>query len=168
MAQGIWQQSDHRPVTAADAHREWTLRATEILSEVAGRYGRSIGYADLAGEVQRRTGIHTDMTPQSWMDDVLREVTDRCTEAGKPALAVLVDDPGRQANQVARAACYEAYGATMPRSSTGARRPSRPRATRTSDETRPRRTNKVVERVRPVCPTCFVELPSTGVCDTCD
>ncbi|MDO5499488.1 MAG: hypothetical protein Q4F67_07390, partial [Propionibacteriaceae bacterium] len=158
MAQGIWQDTDHRPVNATEAHREWTLRATEILVEIAGRYGRSINYGDLAGEVQRRTGIHTDMATETWLDDVLSEVTKRCVEAGKPALTALVDDAGVPANAAARSACYAAYDAKPPRAKGG--RPSRARKPRTHDEPRPRRTTSVQDRKRPVCPTCFVEVPA--------
>ncbi|MBD8077776.1 hypothetical protein [Cellulosimicrobium arenosum] len=41
--------------------------------------------------------------------------------------------------------------------------PSTPRAPRT---TAARRTSEP-ERPAPVCPTCFMTLPATGVCDTC-
>lgn len=167
---GIWQDSDHRPVTPAEADQEWTLRAHEVLVEVAGRWNRSIAYADLAAEVQRRTGIHTDMAIEDWLDDVLTEINSRCVEAGKPKLVALVDLPNTQRDDsAARIACYEAYGARKPREKTAPVRAGG----RTRGETRPkkaptRRTAKPEERVRPMCPTCFVELPATGICDTCD
>lgn len=170
MAQGIWQSIDHSPVTAAEADREWTLRATEILSEVASRYGRSIEYADLGTEVQRRSGILTDKALETWLDDVLREVARRCSEAGKPALNVLVDGDGSRVDPAARVSVYEAYGAKLPKArSPRAARPTRSPSKGAADSgERTKRATKPVERRRPVCPTCFVELPSTGVCDNCD
>lgn len=165
VAQQIWQATDHRPVTAAEAHREWALRAHEVLAEVAGRYGRSIGYSDLGGEVQRRAGILTDMDPDTWLDDVLADVGNRCSESGKPSLTALVDVPyarSRQ-NSDARLACYQAYGAKVPNE----RAPRTP-GTRATRKPAAKRPVKLEDRVRPICPTCFVELPGTGVCDTCD
>jgi hypothetical protein len=44
-----------------------------------------------------------------------------------------------------------------------ARVPGAPRSTTERAERRP----PVVERPRPVCPTCFVEIPPTGVCGIC-
>lgn len=168
MAQGIWQSIDHSPVTAAEADREWTLRATEILVEVASRYGRSIAYADLGAEVQRRSGILTDMALETWLDDVLREVGRRCTEAGQPALNLLVDDSGSRVDPAARVSIYEAYGARMPKARTPrTTKGPRSRGRAADAQERPKRVTKPVERRRPVCPTCFVELPSTGVCDNC-
>lgn len=169
MAQGIWQSIDHSPVTAAEADREWTLRATEILTEVATRYGRSIEYADLGSEIQRRSGILTDMALDTWLDDVLREVARRCTESGKPALSLLVDGADSRVDPAARASIYEAYGAKLPKGRSP--RPARTTRSRSSSADvgeRTKRAAKPVERRRPVCPTCFVELPSTGVCDNCD
>ena len=59
---GIWQETDHRSVNAGEARREWALHAHDVLEEVARRYGRSIAYADLAAEVQRRAAS----TPWFW------------------------------------------------------------------------------------------------------
>lgn len=173
MAQGIWQESDHRPVTAAEATREWTLRAQEVLAEVAGRWGRSIEYADVAAEVQRRSGIRTDMAADTWLDDVLAEVDARCREASKPSLLALVDQPDASLSgeNAARLACYEAYGAKpprAPRASAGRSAGARPRATKAAGTTPTRKSPRREERPRPVCPTCFVELPGTGICDDCD
>lgn len=169
---GIWQETDHRPVTASEATLEWTLRAHEILVEVAGRWNRSIAYDDLAAEVQRRTGIRTDMDAEDWLDDVLKEINTRCVEAGKPKLIALVDMPGVTSREAsaARLSCYEAYGARKPREKAATTRTA---GARTRRETEPRkapakRAVKPQDRVRPLCPRCFVELPSTGICDSCD
>jgi hypothetical protein len=169
VTQGIWQATDHRPVTAQEARREWALVAHDILEEVARRYGRSVAYADLAGEVQRRSGIATNLELSSWLDDIISEVDVRCNESGEPRLIALIDRPGvARTGEVpaARLACYEAYGAKIPtrKASRGAGR------TRSATPAAPptRKRAKVQERVRPICPRCFVELPATGICDNCD
>lgn len=167
--QGIWQATDHRPISAQEAHREWALVAHDILEEVARRYGRSVAYADLAGEVQRRTGIATDLELGNWLDDVLTEVAERCKDSSEPRLVVLVDRPGvAHTSEIpaARLECYEAYGAKIPAKKTS-RGATRSRTT-TSSVAPARKRAKVQERLRPICQRCFVELPSTGICDNCD
>jgi hypothetical protein len=42
-----------------------------------------------------------------------------------------------------------------------------PRAAKATKTAKPRRTPKPEERVK-VCPTCYMALPATGICDTCD
>lgn len=170
MAQGIWQTTDHRPVSATEAQREWALRAHEVLEEVAGRYGRTVAYADLATEVQRRAGIATDLDPADWVDDVLSAVAARCQEAGEPRLIALVERPhATQAHTITadRLACHQAYGAKMPAERT-TRRTTRSRSSSGSSAPAVRKPVKPEDRVRKVCPSCFVELPSTGICDDCD
>jgi hypothetical protein len=41
------------------------------------------------------------------------------------------------------------------------------RTARASTAAKPRRTTKPEERVK-ICPTCFMALPATGICDNCD
>jgi hypothetical protein len=41
------------------------------------------------------------------------------------------------------------------------------RTARASTAAKPRRTPKQEERVK-ICPTCFMALPATGICDNCD
>jgi hypothetical protein len=45
--------------------------------------------------------------------------------------------------------------------------PARSSASRGERRAAPRRTPAVEERPRAVCPTCWVEVPSTGVCGMC-
>jgi hypothetical protein len=169
LTQGIWQLTDHHPVTAQEARREWALVAHDILEEVAKRYGRSVQYSDLAQEMQRRTGIATDLELSTWVDDVLAAVAERCKDSGEPRLITLVDRPGvTHATEVpaARMECYQAYGAKIPATRT-TRRTTRTRSGAAAAAPA-RKPAKAEERVRPICQRCFVELPSTGVCDNCD
>ncbi len=50
-------------------------------------------------------------------------------------------------------------------------RPARPRTTSTTSTTTPSRTPvrrpAVADRPLPICPTCSMALPGTGVCDNC-
>lgn len=168
MTQGIWQTIDHRSITPHEARREWALHAHDVLEEVARRYGRSVTHGDLAAEVQRRSGICTDLDPDAWVDDVLEQVAERCKDSGEPRLIALVDRPGAgQADVVsaARMDCYSAYGAKIPAVKTP-RRTTRARAGATSEPVR--KPVKPEDRIRPICPRCFVEVPATGVCDSCD
>lgn len=48
----------------------------------------------------------------------------------------------------------------------GAARAARAPRTRTAPAA-PRRSNAAPERVAPICPTCSMALPATGVCDYC-
>ncbi|WP_179251273.1 hypothetical protein [Enemella evansiae] len=175
---GIWRELDRTPVTAGEATREWALNAHDILEEIAPRYGRSIAFTDVAHEVQRRSGIRTDLPPASWLPDVLSEVATRCQESGEPRLTEFVDPPGQTPSSVVSAArleAHKAYGAKLPNPDAPARRrTTRAKATtgtRASSGTpRPAkaaRPTPIEERRRPVCPTCFVELPATGICDDC-
>ena len=45
--------------------------------------------------------------------------------------------------------------------------PKPAKAARTTTAAKPRRTPKPEERVK-ICPTCFMALPATGICDNCD
>lgn len=165
-------------MTAGEATREWALHAHDILEEIAPRYGRSIAFADVAHEVQRRSGIRTDLPAASWLPDVLSEVATRCQESGEPRLTEFVDPPGQAPSSIVSAArleAHQAYGAKIPNPDAPARRRT-PRAkasaaaggtrstTRAPKASRP---TPIEERRRPVCPTCFVELPATGICDDC-
>lgn len=167
MTQGIWQATDHRPITAQEARREWALVAHDILEEVARRYGRTVAYADIGGEVQRRSGIATDLEFSNWLDDVLADVSERCNESGEPRLVALIDRPGIaqiSGMPAERLACYEGYGAKIP----AKKAPRKAARSRAATAGSPPKRIKVQERVRPICPQCFVELPATGICDTCD
>lgn len=170
---GIWRELDRTPVTAGEATREWALHAHDILEEIAPRYGRSIAFADVAHEVQRRSGIRTDLPAASWLPDVLSEVATRCQESGEPRLTEFVDPPGQAPSEVvsaARLAAHQAYGAKIPNPDAPARRRTSRSKSATgaaSRTTKPARPTPIEERRRPVCPTCFVELPATGICDDC-
>ncbi|WP_094362528.1 hypothetical protein [Enemella dayhoffiae] len=164
----IWRDLDQTPITAREATREWALMAHDILEEIAPRYGRSIAFDDLAHEVQRRSGIMTDLPTLQWVPDVLTEVGDRCQESGEPRLTELVDAPGNRSTDAvtpARLECHQAYGAKIPDFDAPNRRSSRGARSATTRTPRPKAAEP---RRRPVCPSCFLEVPESGICDNCD
>ena len=144
----------------------------------------SITYADLAkAAVQEASGIRTGSAFRNWIGRVLGSVArhpDRPDEPMLTSLVVHADGtigPG-YAEPVAerdgavpedlelhaaaeRHACYRYFGAEMP-----------------PDGGRPMLTRQVAERhrarastrttPRPICPTCFIQLPASGLCDRCD
>jgi hypothetical protein len=48
-----------------------------------------------------------------------------------------------------------------------AKRASAPRAPRTPSAPKAPRPTPAADRVRPICPDCFVEVPPTGICGSC-
>ena len=66
-----------------------------------------------------------------------------------------------QALTILRRRGFEVSGPTTPK-----RPPAAPRATRTPSASSTRKLAPE-DRPAPVCPTCFVVLPATGVCDEC-
>lgn len=180
----FWRDADRSPVTVQEAVGEWALSAWDVLEAVAARWGRTVEAADLAAEVQRRSGIVTSTPSSSWIGPVLSLVAQRAQESRGPVLTSLVTDGGRayagfrdvlaaqgtpalgaddlaERAADAREATHRAYGAKEParRASGGAR------TARAAKAAKPTRTEPPKPRV---CPTCFLELPATGVCDNCD
>lgn len=90
---------------------------------------------------------------------------------------ITVTNPDAHAAQE-RLDCYRHFGADLPAGGgepgplpTAAPQPRRTPSA--SGSTRPRAVRepaapKKVEKVAAICPTCFMALPASGVCDTCD
>lgn len=122
-------------VGAEHSRATWALAARERLLEVAGVYGDSIGLAELADFVQRRSLVRTTAHPRSWMGEVMARVADGCIERREPLLISLVVDAqgkvgpsyatalatrGEQPDDVdaqaahERLACHQRFGAELP------------------------------------------------------
>ncbi|WP_104107286.1 hypothetical protein [Nocardioides sp. 616] len=78
-----------------------------------------------------------------------------------------------------RLECYRTHGAELPpdggQPALPPQRPATARASRTSSSPRAAKTSPARPAARkpepvaaPVCPRCFMVLPSTGICDNCD
>lgn len=180
----FWRDTDRSAVTVTEAISEWALVAWDVLEAVAARWRRTIDAEALGAEVQRRSGIHTDLPAATWIGPLLSLVTQRAHESHGPAVTSLVagEDGGphecfdealtlagtpgltglarRDAWLDARMACHRAYGAKIP---AGVTELPRPRVRKVVEAAAP-----APERVAPVCPRCFLQLPATGVCDDCE
>lgn len=174
----------------------WALAARHALADTAMEYHGILTVPDLASAVQRRSRIRTKQAPGLWMGDVLYRVAQECHGRGEPLLnslcvsaegfmddwyadtvltvrGVRVTDPEQHAAEE-RLECYRFHGAEMPAGggvpALPPRRTALVRQPRTSSRTssrapRPARPQPPVEKL---CPTCFMALPATGVCDNCD
>lgn len=184
---GFWHEPDGNPTSKALALKEWALAAHEILAGVASSYQAVIRHAELADEVQARSAIRTSQDQRNWINSVLVPVVHMCHRAEEPPLTSLVvrkhdgqvgesydevltvaglrtlDDPLARENHAARARleCYRWAGSAPADGGEPALAP-----VLREKIVRARRTAKVDVPVK-TCPTCFMAIPSTGVCDTC-
>ncbi len=187
---GYWRVADGVtvPVPYAEAVAAWRAAAYPLLVEVAGSYRAVITYGELGRAVQDASGIRTRALLQNWIGRVLGGGVVEAHRRGDPPLTSLVvhADDGmvgegyREVLQVAglpaaagehdrevhaagsRLACYRKYCASLP---AGGGSPAL--APRYQDVVSRRRAAAAAERKAPVCPTCSIELPSAGICDTC-
>lgn len=178
----FWRDADRSPVTVQEAVGEWALAAWDVLETVAARWNRTVAAEDLGAEVQRRSGIATSAPSATWLGPMLSLVAQRAHESRGPALTSLVtgDDgrvyagyrevlalQGRSAFDLdehareARMECHRAYGAKVPAGRTELPRKRTPGGA-------PAAAVKAAPPKPKVCPSCFLELPATGVCDDCD
>lgn len=195
---GFWHETDGTPTSKAIALKEWALAAHEILTHAAGTYHAVVRDDELAEQVQERGGIRSSHLPRTWLGATLTAVAHVCHRAGEPPLTSLVvgaqdgrvgeaydavlaaaalrpiTDEAARENRAAqsRLACYR-WAGSAPADGGGPARPEpvkvgrtrRPAAARPAAT--PRRPAKS-DRPMVTCPRCFMALPSTGLCDTCD
>ncbi|MEH0970495.1 hypothetical protein V6U77_05080 [Micromonospora sp. CPCC 205546] len=183
---GYWRENGDQ-ISAQEAWDIWAEHAYDILVEVARGYHAVITYGELRDRFQAATGIRTTALLQNWIGNVLNRVIREAHRRGDPPLSALVvraDDgmvgPGydevlritgepQPADEIAREehaaqarlACYRHFGAVLP---VGGGVPALAPKLR---ETLKRRRDQAPEPRRPVCPTCFVQLPRNGDCDSC-
>jgi hypothetical protein len=181
---GTCRVADGAAVAMTIAKEEWTAAARSVLEQVARTFHATIQYSDLAEDVQAVTGVRTRTLMHHWIGEVLGGVSHDCRRRGEPLLSslcvdtsgsvgpgygVLIEELGGTLPEdldihaaEERLACYRHFGAEIP---TDGGRPAltpqlaerRRRAARHAEEERP----------RGVCPTCFMPLPSNGVCGNC-
>lgn len=188
MAQsGHWRESDGFVLTQDEAHQIWADEAYRILAGVARTYHAVITYRKLAEEIQKATGVFTSVLFHHWIGDVLRRVVHEAHRRGDPPLTALVvhttdgkvgegykavlevageppveNDLEREYHAAsARLECYRRFCATLP---PGGGVPAlAPRL----QESIVRRRSRAGGAPPRTCPTCFIQLPATGICDTC-
>ncbi len=175
-------------ITREEAEAAWAPEARRILTRVAGTYQALIEYAELAAEVQEASGIRTRRQVRGWIGPVLEQVARLNHENNEPALTSLVvhksdgtvgsgydeavrladgeelTDPHLREKHAAQArlACYEWAGANTPAG--GGRPLLSPRYEQI--HARLRKERRAAEQPT-ICPTCFMAIPPTGVCDNC-
>lgn len=184
---GTYSAVSGEPVEMQDAKVAWVPIARESLLRTAGTYNGFVTYRDLAEELQEKSGIRTTQLVHYWIGKVLGVVASDCHELDEPLLpslcvqqngsvgtgyAAALDATygGEQPEDLDVAAaeerlkCYRHFGATLP--DDGGRPMLTPMlaAARTKKEATARRARKAAEAIRPSCPLCFVQLPSSGVC----
>jgi hypothetical protein len=183
---GYWHESDGTAVTPTEAYRAWAEEAYGILAGVARAYHAGITYGELAEEVQKASGVQTSVPMRRWIGKVLFLVVHRAYERGNPPLTSLVvhstdgkvgdgykavletaghpsveDDLEREHHAAAaRLDCYRYFGATLPRA--GGVPALAPRL-----QDAIARRHPPASEPPPSCPTCHVQLPATGTCDSC-
>lgn len=184
-----WRETDESPVTRHEAEQEWAAAAQVILRRVATSYHGLIRYGELGAEVQAATGIRTRVQVHHWIGTVLGLVLHENRRLGEPAFTALVvrkdnDMVGEGYDEVLRVAglpaaateeerenhaaaarfeCYRYAGAILPKD--GGRPALAPRlGERFARERRARQK----EALPAICPACFMALPASKICDTCD
>ncbi|GAA4525592.1 MULTISPECIES: hypothetical protein [Nonomuraea] len=183
---GYWHVADGTPVTAAKAREIWAREAYPLLVDVARTYRAVITYKELADRIQETSGIRTRALLHNWIGRVLSEVLREAHRRGDPPLTALVvhTDDGmvgegyKEVLEVAgeppvgnaldrelhaarsRLECYRHFGAILPPD--GGVPALAPRYQAAVDR---RRAHS--EKPPRVCSRCFMQLPATGVCDTC-
>ncbi|MFP8882737.1 hypothetical protein [Streptomyces mangrovi] len=185
---GYWRESDGSSMKATEAHEIWAEEAYPLLIDVARTYHSVITYKELAEKVQKTSKIRTSALLHNWIGTVLGMVVREAHRRGDPPLTALVvhSDDGmvgegyKEVLQVAgeppledaierehhaaeaRLKCYRRFGATLPPD--GGTAALAPRLQAAVERRRAREKNTQPPRV---CPTCFVQLPATGICDSC-
>lgn len=174
-----------------DARLVWVPFARESLLRTAKKYNAYITYADLAEELQIKSGIRTKQLVHYWIGKVLGIVSSDCHRLDEPLLSSLcVHQNGSvgasygaaldetyggtrpedldQAAAEERLECYRRFGAQMPED--GGRPSLTPMlaAMRSKRAATASRARAAIEVEREVCKSCHLRLPSSGVCGSCE
>lgn len=180
---GAWREASD--VGTEAARSAWAAVAREVLLDAARRYHSVVTYKELAIEVQSRTGIRTRQLMHYWIGDVLERVSKECARRDEPLLSSLCVNAdgsvgpgyvsaargayGRAPDDLddhaahERLACHRHFDA--PDLPAGGGVPAlTPRLAATRARTR---RAAPVRRETATCPACHMQLPATGVCDTC-
>jgi hypothetical protein len=174
---GFWREPDGTPTSETIALEVWARTARDILVRTAGTYHAVMREPAFAEELQDTTGIRTTRHYDRWLPKVLAPIAVLCERTGEPPLTSLVvgaSDDLEAARQ--RLECYRWAGSAPADGGVPAQLPGPAprRATRTRASTSrapaPAPKRRVAKSDQPVsvCPTCFMALPATGVCDNCD
>jgi hypothetical protein len=183
---GYWREPEGSAVTTEEAYETWAHEAYWVLVDLGHTYHAVITYGELAQEVQKASHVHTTVPFRHWIGKVLRLVVYRAHQQGDPPLTALVvhstdgkvgegyravletagepsveDDLEHEYHAAsARLDCYRRLGAALPPGGGVAALAPRLQATVA-------RRHSPSEASRLSCPNCFIQLPATGICDSC-
>jgi hypothetical protein len=190
----VAEQVEVQWVGVNEARGQWATAAGEVLAEVAGHYLAVVTYTELAEQVQQRTGLRTRTHSRNWIGSVIAQVVARTRAAGLPPLTSLIShraDGGTDLDETtvrSRLACYRHFADDVPddvivaadeaeaaeralaeeearaKAAAPRRRASAARASSTAPARKP---VKREEEPPAICPTCFMQLPASGICDNC-
>lgn len=180
-------------VDQVSAVKAWAQAAHEVLVEAASQQ-TTIEYAKLARQVQQRSGISTKQPTSKWIGPLLGMIARKCAAENLPILTSLAvrrdgnvgpayDEILRYARIPAvvgdveehaleqRRACYRQWRGVQaaPAAGHSASGPSvvvgkQPAAKKATGGRSPKREPLQGN----TCPTCFMQMSLTGVCDNCD
>lgn len=176
-----------RWVEVSGGRAAWAEVAIDVLTDVATHYEGLITQAELAEQVQTLSGLRTRSPYRAWIGSVLGQVVISCRRVGLPPLTSLVvqrpgGDPETDLGTLrARLTCYRRFAADVPaeviaqaeaiaRAEAAAEQASGKRVTpRVTPRARAASTRPLKREDQPpkICPTCFVQLPASGICDSC-
>jgi len=183
---GFWREADGSTLTSQDAYAAWAEVAYPRLIAVASAYQGFITYKDLADALVQDTGIETSQLMMSWISQVLKLVVAETRRRGDPQLTALVvrgdnhmvgdgyktaltaagqapieDDFDREDHAAgARLECYQRFCAEMPADGGTPTLAPKLHAKRYGKQS-------LAEVSTATCPTCFLTLPVSKVCDNC-
>ncbi len=185
MAEGTTRRAaDGTPVAWSDAVAAWAAAGRPVLEAAARQYGLYLTYQQMADEVQQAAGITTGVPFRHWIGQVLGGIAnEQRSREGEPFLTALVvradgtigdgyaipveardgvvpSDLEMHAAEE-RLRCYRHFGAELPPDG------GRPTLTREVATRRANARKNAPSQPRPVCPSCFLQLPFTGICDNC-
>ncbi|MEU2614515.1 hypothetical protein ABZ570_23465 [Micromonospora sp. NPDC007271] len=183
---GYWREDGER-IMAREAWDIWARHAYPLLVDVARTYHATITYGELRDKLFAASGIRTSALLQNWIGAVLNRVIHEARRRDDPPLSALVvraedgmvgegyeevlrvtREPAPESEMAreehaagSRLACYRQFGAALPPD--GGVPALAPRLQAVVK----RRHAQAPQPRQPVCPTCFVQLPLSGTCDSC-
>jgi len=165
----IYRVRDARPMTWGDAMRAWAPIAQRVLYETSVSDRATITLEELAEIVQEESGVRTKEAVSTW----ITRLTDRVT-AADPDIPIPVPPAPTKARATRAAApkrAKPATGATPTAAASSATitgsTPAVPATSAAPKATAAPKRPRGAEPEVTICPTCFMALPASGICDNC-
>ncbi|QEH92138.1 hypothetical protein FV141_00215 [Dermacoccus abyssi] len=196
-ARGTFREDDGSPVAFAYALKVWTRIGYALLLDTATRYNAVTTYKELTTRVQDESGLRTTTPSATLAGKILELCAVQAAQQGEPPLtslclkadgtvgaaywriptaedvelpAVTADSDVEAHAAEHRLLCYRKHATDLPADGGTATLPEHLVARRERTERRAEKA-RIAERAdapKPVCPTCFTQLPANGICWQCD